>query len=75
MNVQDLVFITQTYEKILTGNTNCGIINKAYKLINPKDNLKSKKQKIKAIKTWWENLADNTIATMVINKQKSQNNE
>ena len=75
MTLQELAFVTQVYELILTGNTNCGIINKAYKLVNPKENLKSRKQKIKAIKEFWERLADETIKQYLINKQLNPQND
>ena len=75
MTIQDLAFITQVYELIQTGNTNCNIINKAHKLIYPKENLRSKKQKIKAIVNWWNTTADYTIANYLINKQKTREND
>ena len=69
MTIQELSFVTYVYEQILTGSTNCAIINAAYKIIDPKYKLKSKKQKIKYIRDYWEKLADQTLANYLINRQ------
>lgn len=72
MDLNQLLDMTQVYEKILTGSTNCRDINRVYKYIPGGDRLKSKKQKIREIKKYWETFADQAIATMLINKQKDQ---
>ncbi len=75
MTIEELLDMTQVYEKILTGYTHCRDINRVHKYIPGHDKLKSKKQKIKEIKIYWEKLADRAIATMLVNKQMDRYGE
>ena len=46
MTIEELLDMTQVYEKILTGYTHCRDINRVHKYIPGHDKLKSKKQKM-----------------------------
>ena len=76
MNLEKLYKMTILLEHIKAGGKkSCKQVNEVYSYL-PKhpDGLLTKKQKIKAIQTFWNQLADETIKRFLIEKQNPENN-
>jgi len=70
MTVEDLVIICNAHELIQNGNRHCKKINEAYKLISIKR--ATRNQKIEAIEKFFNKIADETLAQMLIDKYEKE---
>jgi hypothetical protein len=69
MKVSEVLELCRLYEDLKAGGRNCKNINSVYKTLDNPKHQATKNQKIKEIRACFENLADNTIKTYLINKQ------
>jgi len=70
MTVEDLVVICNAHELIQSGNRHCKKINEAYKLISKKRITRN--QKIEAIENYFNKVADETLAQLLIDKYERE---
>jgi len=70
MTVEDLVVICNAHELIQSGNRRCKKINEAYKLISNKR--ATRNQKIEIIEKYYNKVADETLAQLLIDKYERE---
>lgn len=70
MTIEQLAVICRAHEGIKAGGRNCKYINQAYKLISKK--IATKNQKIGVINKYFDKIADETLAQILIDKYERE---
>lgn len=76
MTIEELFYMTKFLEHLKSGGKkSCRDVNKIYSYLpEPKLHTLTKKHKIRLIQTFWNRIADQTMANYLINKQNPEKN-